>query len=151
MQTKKKRQSPPQPPIGFIRQLLEQVRLGWALMRDDRVPILYKLIPIAAIAYVLSPIDFIPDVVPILGQLDDVGIFLTALSLFNSLAPADVVAEHIERMRNKTYSLSPDRERITIDMPTPDSAGSQPEEKESEVEVVEQPRARRSTRKAPDK
>ncbi len=119
MEEKQKRQTPsPQRGIGFLRQLIEQVRLSWALLRDDRVPTMYKLIPILALIYVISPIDLIPDVIPILGQLDDVGIFVASLSLFNSLAPADVVAEHLERIQTgDRYKVSRDKDGVVIDMP----------------------------------
>jgi uncharacterized membrane protein YkvA (DUF1232 family) len=83
---------------GFFRQLIDQFRLSWALLQDNRVPIGLKLIPIGAVAYVLSPIDLVPDFVPILGQLDDLGILMTALTVFNCLSPADLVSEHLERL-----------------------------------------------------
>jgi uncharacterized membrane protein YkvA (DUF1232 family) len=85
--------------IGFFRSLLEQLRLGWALLTDSRVPLALKVIPIVAVAYLVSPIDLVPDIFPVLGQLDDLGILMAALSMFNSLAPGDVVSEHIARLR----------------------------------------------------
>jgi uncharacterized membrane protein YkvA (DUF1232 family) len=85
-------------PQGAFRQFLYQIRLSWALLMDNRVPLPLKVIPIAAIAYVISPIDLIPDIVPILGQLDDIGVLMLALATFNSMAPADVVEEHKERI-----------------------------------------------------
>ncbi len=100
MDEKPKRSEQPTRSLGFFRQLLEQLRLSWALLTDGRVPVVYKVIPIAAIAYVVSPIDLVPDVIPILGQLDDLGLLMLALSTFNSLAPADVVAEHLSRLRS---------------------------------------------------
>lgn len=79
---------PPQRGIGFFRQLIEQVRLSWALLLDNRVPLVVKLIPLGAIAYIVSPIDLVPDIFLGLGQLDDLGILMAALTTFNSLAPA---------------------------------------------------------------
>src|SRR5689334_15710786 len=84
--------------LGFFGQLIQQFRLSWALFLDSRVPWVLKLIPLGAIAYVISPLDLIPDVIPILGQLDDLGILMTALRMFNTLAPADVVAVHTNRL-----------------------------------------------------
>jgi uncharacterized membrane protein YkvA (DUF1232 family) len=57
-----------------------------------------KLIPIAGLIYVLSPIDLLPafllgPLAPI-GALDDIGIILLALNLFIQVAPPDVVKEH---------------------------------------------------------
>ena len=91
--------------IGFFGQLIQQFRLSWALLLDNRVPWVLKLIPLGAIVYVISPLDLIPDVIPILGQLDDLGILMMALRLFNSMAPADVVDEHINRLRGGDQHL----------------------------------------------
>lgn len=70
-------------------------------MRDPRVPIWTKAVPVLALLYVISPIDFLPDLVPGLGQLDDIGIALAAMRLFESLAPADVVGEIRGRVRRE--------------------------------------------------
>jgi uncharacterized membrane protein YkvA (DUF1232 family) len=101
MGEKIKNSDKPQRSIGFFRSLWEQIRLSWALLLDNRVPLKLKVIPLTAIAYVLSPIDLIPDVIPVLGQLDDLGVLMTALTTFNNLAPADVAAEHMERLHTK--------------------------------------------------
>jgi uncharacterized membrane protein YkvA (DUF1232 family) len=98
--------SAPQFGIGFVTRSIQQVRLAWALIRDDRVPLLLKAIPLLALIYVISPIDLIPDFIPVLGQVDDVGIAMLALSLFNALAPADVVAEHQQRLSGGTGSTN---------------------------------------------
>src|SRR5260221_1003686 len=88
----------PQFGIGIITRTIQQARLAWALIRDDRVPLLLKAIPLVALIYVLSPIDLIPDFIPVLGQLDDLGIAMLAISVFNSLASADIVSEHQQRL-----------------------------------------------------
>jgi uncharacterized membrane protein YkvA (DUF1232 family) len=74
--------------------IILQARLTWRLLFDSRVPITTKIIPIAAILYVLSPFDLIPDVFLVLGQLDDIGILLLSMRVFIQNAPADIVAEH---------------------------------------------------------
>lgn len=85
--------------LGWWRQVLEQLRLAWNLLRDGRMPLLYKLIPIITLAYVISPIDIIPDMFVGLGMLDDLGIFMLGISLFNSLAPGEIALEHLYRLR----------------------------------------------------
>ncbi len=77
-----------------LRELMRQGRLAWRLFTDPRVPILLKLIPALAVAYLVSPIDFVPDFFPPLGQLDDLAVVLLALRLFVELAPPAIVAEH---------------------------------------------------------
>jgi len=80
---------------GLLAELLKQLNLVWKLLLDARVPASTKLLlPLMALAYVIFPIDLIPDVLPVLGQLDDLAIVLLAVRLFVMLAPPDVVAFH---------------------------------------------------------
>ncbi len=58
--------------------LRKELALVWAMLRDPRAPKAAKLTAILAVLYVLSPIDFVPDFVPVLGWLDD-GIVATLL------------------------------------------------------------------------
>jgi uncharacterized membrane protein YkvA (DUF1232 family) len=74
--------------------LLRDVRLAIRLLREPRVPMLAKAVaPLAAI-YLLSPIDVLPDLFPVLGQLDDLVVVYGALKLFLSLCPPAAVAFH---------------------------------------------------------
>jgi uncharacterized membrane protein YkvA (DUF1232 family) len=79
---------------NILRRGILRARLIWRLWRDRRVFWLWKLIPIGGIFYVVFPLDFIPDLIPVAGQMDDLGIFLGSLWLFQELCPAEVVAEH---------------------------------------------------------
>lgn len=83
---------------GFLGGILRDVRLAWRLLLDRRVPLLLKLIPPAAILYTLFPVDFVPDLLPGLGQLDDLGILLVGLRLFILLAPQAIVQQHLSEM-----------------------------------------------------
>ena len=78
----------------MLRTLVSHVRVTWRLLREPGVPALTKLIPILAAAYVVSPLDFIPDVLPVVGQIDDLGIIFIALEAFLRFAPADAVEFH---------------------------------------------------------
>lgn len=77
--------------------VLERLRLGWRLLRDPRIPSWPKLlVPLAAI-YVISPIDALPDLIPILGWADDasvIGLILAVIAMLVRWSPQDVVAEH---------------------------------------------------------
>ncbi len=64
---------------NFLMFLPNLVRLCGGLLMDSRVPITEKALFGAAIVYAISPIDFIPDVFPFIGQIDD--IYLIALTL----------------------------------------------------------------------
>jgi uncharacterized membrane protein YkvA (DUF1232 family) len=81
--------------LVWLQDVARQARLAWRLFWDRRVPLWTKLIPPAALAYLLFPIDLIPDVALGLGQLDDVAVLLIGVKLFIELAPPDVVREHL--------------------------------------------------------
>jgi uncharacterized membrane protein YkvA (DUF1232 family) len=81
--------------LVWLQDVARQARLAWRLFWDRRVPMWTKLIPPAALAYLLFPIDLIPDVALGLGQLDDVAVLLIGVKLFIELAPPDVVREHL--------------------------------------------------------
>ncbi len=86
------------PQGSVVREVLQQLRLAWALLRDPRVPVWPKLIPAAALAYLLLPLDVIPDVVVGLGQLDDLAVLMLGLRTFFDFAPPAVVHEHLQRL-----------------------------------------------------
>jgi uncharacterized membrane protein YkvA (DUF1232 family) len=79
---------------GLLRTLVARVRLAVRLMREPRVPRLLKALPVLTLLYVVSPLDFVPDVIPVLGQLDDFGVFLVSLELFLGLCPSGAVTFH---------------------------------------------------------
>ena len=62
--------------------------------RDPRVPWYAKVLGGAVLAYALSPLDLIPDFIPVLGYLDDLIIIPLGLMLVRRLIPAAIMAEH---------------------------------------------------------
>ena len=62
--------------------------------RDGRVPWYAKVIAVCVAAYALSPIDLIPDFIPVLGYLDDLILLPIAIALVVALIPPAVMAEH---------------------------------------------------------
>ncbi len=66
-------------------------------LRDPRVPWYAKLIGAIVVGYALSPIDLIPDFIPILGLLDDLVIVPAGIALVRRLVPPEVMAECRER------------------------------------------------------
>jgi uncharacterized membrane protein YkvA (DUF1232 family) len=80
--------------LHTIQQLPAYLRLFGGLFTDRRVSAVDKLLVGAAIAYILSPFDLIPDVVPFLGQVDDVFLLMTATQRLIANAGRRVVAEH---------------------------------------------------------
>ena len=62
--------------------------------RDPRVPWYVQAFAISIAAYALSPIDLIPDFIPVVGHLDEVIILPFAIMLVLKLIPPDIMAEH---------------------------------------------------------
>jgi uncharacterized membrane protein YkvA (DUF1232 family) len=63
-------------------------------VRDPQVPWYAKAVGVCVVAYALSPIDLIPDFVPVLGLLDDLVLVPLGLLLLVRLIPADILAKH---------------------------------------------------------
>ena len=78
----------------YIKQLPHFVRLFTGLLRDSRVQTVDKLLVAAAIAYIVMPIDWVPDFIPFLGEVDDVYLLVLALQRLVSNAGRGVLAEH---------------------------------------------------------
>jgi uncharacterized membrane protein YkvA (DUF1232 family) len=70
------------------------MRLAGRLLREPRVPMLTKAVPLLTALYLISPVDFIPDLLPLVGQVDDLGLILAALAVFVRLSPASAVDFH---------------------------------------------------------
>jgi uncharacterized membrane protein YkvA (DUF1232 family) len=62
--------------------------------RDPRVPWYAKAVAIGVAAYALSPIDLIPDFIPVLGYLDDLIIVPVGIALVVRMIPPQIMAEH---------------------------------------------------------
>jgi len=86
---------------GFWRELWQQIRLVLYLLRDPEVPFYLKFLPLAAVVYVIFPFDLITDLVPIIGQLDDMTALLVSSKVFIELAPPAVVARHLKAIRQQ--------------------------------------------------
>jgi len=94
--------------LEVIRKLPSYGRLVWSLARDERVPMRQKLLLGGIAAYLASPIDLIPDFIPVIGQLDDLAVLIFGLDLFIKGAPKDVVDEHIARIARDDDQLLED-------------------------------------------
>lgn len=79
---------------GTIRQIPAYLRLLGGLLTDRRVSRLDKLMVLGAIAYIVAPIDLIPDPIPFLGQVDDVYLLVLSLTRLISHAGLPVLSTH---------------------------------------------------------
>jgi uncharacterized membrane protein YkvA (DUF1232 family) len=76
--------------VGLTKRLLEEVRFVRLVARDERTPRAAKWLAGGLIAYALSPIDLIPDFIPVIGHLDDAVVLPLGLWLLNRMIPATV-------------------------------------------------------------
>ncbi len=80
---------------------LETLALALAV-RDPRVPWYAKLLAIVVVAYALSPIDLIPDFIPVAGYLDDLLLVPAGLLLVRRMVPQAVLDNSRQRARSLT-------------------------------------------------
>lgn len=78
---------------SWARNLKRDVVALWLAARDPRVPRYAKAVAAAVAAYALSPIDPIPDFIPVVGYLDDVIIVPLGILLATKLIPTPVMAD----------------------------------------------------------
>jgi uncharacterized membrane protein YkvA (DUF1232 family) len=76
------------------------VKLFGRLLRDPRVPRRTKVVVVAALGYVVSPIDLLPEVIPVIGFTDDILLISFALNHLVRVAGEDVVLEHWDGPRD---------------------------------------------------
>ena len=76
------------------RKLRQDVVAVALAMRDPRVPWYARALGACIVAYALSPIDLIPDFIPVIGYLDDLVLVPLGLLLILRLIPAEVLAEY---------------------------------------------------------
>ena len=78
----------------WARAVRRDVHALWLAARDPRTPWYARAFALAIAAYALSPIDLIPDFVPVLGYLDEVILLPPAILLAVRLVPPELMAEH---------------------------------------------------------
>ena len=81
------------------RQLKVETYTLYLAYRDPRVPWYAKAFAACVVAYAFSPIDLIPDFIPVLGYLDDLVLIPLGIALALKMIPAAVLAESRERAR----------------------------------------------------
>ncbi len=91
--------------VGFLREVWQQIRLVFYLIKDGEVPIYLKIVPFIGILYALFPLDIVADFVPVLGQLDDLTLLLIGAKVFIEMAPPQVVARYMAQMRGEASGM----------------------------------------------
>jgi uncharacterized membrane protein YkvA (DUF1232 family) len=79
---------------SWARTIKRDAHALWLAARDPRVPWYAKALALAVAAYAFSPIDLIPDFIPVVGYLDDLLIVPLGIALVIRLIPPEIMAEH---------------------------------------------------------
>jgi uncharacterized membrane protein YkvA (DUF1232 family) len=80
--------------IDWARVIKRDVHALYFASRDPRVPWYAKAMAVVVAGYALSPIDLIPDFIPVLGHLDDVILVPLGVPLVIRMIPSEIMAEH---------------------------------------------------------
>lgn len=98
----------------IVRRFKGEILVYRRVLHDVRTPRVARWLLAAAVAYALSPIALIPDVVPVLGQLDDVIVLPLLVWMAVRMIPPHVVKEHRDAVRAQAELLqaspAPERE-----------------------------------------
>lgn len=94
-------------------------RLLWSLASDPRVPNSRKALLGIAGAYIVSPLDLIPDWIPVLGAIDDVAVMVLAIDVFLEGLPSGLVAEKLVELGIPPDELESDLARVRRFVPRP--------------------------------
>ena len=97
----------------IVRKLKEDIYTLYLASRDPRIPFMAKVVLVITVAYAFSPIDLVPDFIPVLGYLDDLLLLPLGIWLTIKLMPADVLDEYrqkareqLQRPRNVNYTMA---------------------------------------------
>lgn len=99
-------------------------RGAWGLIRDPRLPLLVRLLPLAILTYWFWPVDLILDLIPLIGQADDALLAISGLWLLVRLTPWRILSDHFDvdpRARGPDGPYDPTvQDGVDVDGPEPD-------------------------------
>jgi uncharacterized membrane protein YkvA (DUF1232 family) len=98
--------------LPVVRRLPAYSRLSAALLREPALKVLHKAILIGGLVYLFSPIDLVPGLIPILGQIDDIAIALWTLRLALRTMPPAVAERHLDANGLSWTTLDGDLARV---------------------------------------
>lgn len=90
-----------------VRELKEDIYTLYLAYRDPRVPFHAKVVLIITVAYAFSPIDLIPDFIPVLGYLDDLLLLPLGIWISIKLIPPEVVHEYRQKAKEQLLQRKP--------------------------------------------
>ena len=88
------------------------------MMLNSQIPFKYKLLPILAVLYVVSPFDFLPDFIPMIGWADDLIVLILAIFAFIGLSPKNIMhdaSKDDQPQKNKSSKIFDGKYRVIKD------------------------------------
>ncbi len=82
---------------AIVQRLPRYAKLSWLLLRDQRLSAKQRAVLTAALGYSISPIDLVPGIIPVIGQMDDLAVVLLALRWILRSLPRDAAGSHLEQ------------------------------------------------------
>lgn len=79
---------------SLVQKLRAEVHACWLAARDPRTPWYARAFGLLVTAYAVSPIDLVPDFIPVLGLLDDAVLIPLGIWLFEKMLPEGIIEEH---------------------------------------------------------
>jgi len=79
---------------GKAKKIKKDIPVVWLALRHKQTPIIAKILAAITVGYALSPIDLVPDFVPVLGYLDDVILLPVLILCTMKLIPSSVIEEY---------------------------------------------------------
>jgi len=97
----------------IVRKLKEDIYTLYLASRDPRIPFIAKVVLVLTVAYAFSPIDLIPDFIPVLGYVDDLLLLPLGIWLTIKLMPSAVLEEYrqkaqqmLQKPREVNYTMA---------------------------------------------
>ncbi len=94
---------------GILAEIMKRFRLTWLLFTDNRISWWMKAVLPLTWLYFIMPLDFLPDIIPGAGQLDDIGVVLLGMALFVKLCPIEIVQAYMNEL---DYGHSHDNDNV---------------------------------------
>ncbi|OKL39242.1 YkvA family protein [Pontibacter flavimaris] len=91
----------------FVRKLKEDIYTLYLASKDPRMPFAAKVIVVLTVAYAFSPIDLIPDFIPLLGYLDDLLLLPLGIWLSIKLIPPPLLHYYQQQARERIHERQP--------------------------------------------
>jgi uncharacterized membrane protein YkvA (DUF1232 family) len=98
----------------FAQQMKRQIQALYLASRDPRTPVAAKCLIIITVAYALSPIDLIPDFIPVLGYLDDLVLLPAGIYLSVRLIPTPLWQEFQAQAEQRHLNLPKNRRAAAV-------------------------------------